>query len=314
MIFVLERITAILLMAVLIFNLTQRRRTGGEQKRYASLFLSLPFLMFFLGILIVKRFRLGPWFLLPAFAAGFLVFVALSRRILIFRRRCPRCGAAYPVKDVFYTDSPVCGSCVRREPPGLPESPADLPGGSPEADLPEQTVPGVPSSFSPEKIDWAAWKPAERAVIVYIVDRPRNRVLLIHKKTGLGKGKVNAPGGRLEPDETSLQAAVRECREEVGLILDPETLEKRMELHFQFTSGYALYGEAFFTDTWSGEPMETGEADPFWCDLDKLPLEKMWEDDAHWLPDALAGKKRRGFYVFDDDKMLFQKLEDPEDW
>ena len=157
-----------------------------------------------------------------------------------------------------------------------------------------------------ENIDWASWQPSERAVIIYITDRKQKKVLLIMKKKGLGKGKVNAPGGRLEKGESYLQAVIRECREEVSVT--PLHPEKRMELHFQFTNGYALYGEAFFTDAWEGEPASSDEADPFWCDLDKLPWENMWEDDRRWLPMALDGKKLRGFYVFDDDKMLSEKL------
>ena len=159
-----------------------------------------------------------------------------------------------------------------------------------------------------DNIDWASWQPDERAVVVYICDRERQKLLLIMKKKGLGKGKFNAPGGRLEPGETPLQAAIRECREEVSLT--PLAPEKRMELHFQFTSGYALYGEAFFTDSWEGEAQPSDEADPFWCDLDSLPWDNMWEDDRQWLPLALEGKKLRGFYVFDDDKMLSGKLQE----
>ena len=161
-----------------------------------------------------------------------------------------------------------------------------------------------------ENIDWDTWQPSERAVIVYITDREQGKLLLIVKKTGLGKGKVNAPGGRLEPGESPVQAAVRECQEEVSIT--PLALEKRMELHFQFTSGYALYGEAFFSGSWEGEARASAEADPFWCDLGKLPWENMWEDDRYWLPQALAGKKLRGYYVFDDDKMLSQKLVEVE--
>ena len=157
-----------------------------------------------------------------------------------------------------------------------------------------------------ENMDWASWKPDERAVIVYITDRKLQKVLLIIKKTGLGKGKVNAPGGRLEKGESFLDAAIRECQEEVSIT--PICPEKRIELHFQFTSGYALYGEAFFTDLWEGEPEASSEADPFWCDLDNLPWENMWEDDRSWLPLALAGKKLRAHYVFDEDKMLSEKI------
>ena len=159
-----------------------------------------------------------------------------------------------------------------------------------------------------DNIDWASWQPDERAVIVYITDRKQQKVLFIIKKTGLGEGKVSAPGGRLEPGESFYEAAIRECREEVGLT--PLAPEKRMELRFQFTSGYALYGEAFFTDRWEGQAQSSDEADPFWCNLDEIPWDKMWEDDRQWLPLALEGKKLRGCYVFDDDKMLFEKLEE----
>ena len=158
-----------------------------------------------------------------------------------------------------------------------------------------------------ENIDWNSWKPGERAVIVYICDRQKNKVLLINKKRGLGKGKVNAPGGRLESGESFFEAGIRECREEVSVT--PIKPVKRTELHFQFTSGYALYGEAFFTDSWEGEERPSNEADPFWCDLDKIPWDRMWEDDRAWLPMALEGKKLRGFYIFDEDKMLSEKLE-----
>ena len=157
-----------------------------------------------------------------------------------------------------------------------------------------------------DHIDWDSWRPDERGVIVYISDRKQGKLLLIMKKKGLGKGKVNAPGGRLEPGESFLEAAIRECREEVSVT--PILPEKRVELHFQFTSGYALYGEAFFTGSWEGQEKPSDEADPFWCDLDKLPWDNMWEDDRRWLPLALEGKKLRGFYVFDDDRMLSEKL------
>jgi len=160
--------------------------------------------------------------------------------------------------------------------------------------------------ISCDTIDWNSWTPDERAVIVYITDRKRGKVLLINKKRGLGKGKVSAPGGRLEKGETYLEAVIRECEEEVSIT--PESLQKRVELHFQFTSGFSMYGEAFFTDSWKGSPIESDEADPFWCDLDKLPFDKMWADDRYWLSQAIAGQKFRGFFVFDDDTLVSQKL------
>jgi 8-oxo-dGTP diphosphatase len=56
--------------------------------------------------------------------------------------------------------------------------------------------------------DWKAWKPADVATLLFIIEG--DRILLIEKKRGLGSGKVNAPGGRLEPGETAFEAAIRE--------------------------------------------------------------------------------------------------------
>ena len=163
-----------------------------------------------------------------------------------------------------------------------------------------------------EDIDWENWKPTEKGVIVYIIDEKLNRVLLIHKKTGLGTGKINAPGGRIEKGETSEEAAVRECVEEVSMT--PVNPVKRAELYFHFTSGYKLYGEAFFSYAWKGEPAESDEAGPFWCGLDELPWDEMWEDDRDWLPLTLNGKKIRGYFIFDEDNMVCEKIDEVDNF
>lgn len=150
------------------------------------------------------------------------------------------------------------------------------------------------------EIDWKTWKPTERAVLCFV--REGGSILLIHKKTGLGAGKVNGPGGRIEPGETAAEAAVRETEEETGIV--PWNVEKAAELHFQFIHGYSLHGTVFLSREYTGEMVETDEADPFWCDEGTLPWENMWEDDPLWLPAVLQGKKAKAFFIFDDDRML----------
>lgn len=150
-----------------------------------------------------------------------------------------------------------------------------------------------------EAPDWNTWTPRDRAVLLFLF-RERE-VLLIHKKRGLGMGKVNAPGGRLEPGETYEQAALREMEEETGLRVKAPV--ERAELLFAFKDGYNLYGRVFFAWEFEGEPTETPEALPFWCPVDRIPWEQMWEDDRHWLPRALEGLWVSGRFVFDEDKM-----------
>ena len=106
--------------------------------------------------------------------------------------------------------------------------------------------------------------------------------------------------------ETAEEAAVREVREEVGV--EASGLTRAGELSFQFVDGYALHGTVFFASAHTGTPHATREADPFWCPVDEIPYERMWEDDRYWLPLALEGKPFRAFFAFDGDRMLSRRI------
>ncbi len=149
-------------------------------------------------------------------------------------------------------------------------------------------------------MDWENWIPRERANLCFI--RRGGEVLLIEKKRGLGAGKVNAPGGKIEPNETALEAAIRETREEVGVT--PLSPRKHGELRFQFTDGYSLHCTVFVSYGCDGEPHETDEAKPFWVPVDSVPYERMWADDLKWLPQVLEGQCFLGDFTFDGDRML----------
>ncbi|HOS65982.1 MAG TPA: 8-oxo-dGTP diphosphatase [Candidatus Latescibacteria bacterium] len=153
-------------------------------------------------------------------------------------------------------------------------------------------------------IDWEKWAPKDRAVLTFI--RCDGRLLLIVKKRGLGQGKVNAPGGRLEPGETPEQAAVRETREEVGLT--PSGLRSVGHLDFAFMDGYSLSCCVFTADGYDGTLTETDEAAPFWCAESDIPYDRMWADDRLWIPLMLDGKAFEGRFVFDGDRMLWHRL------
>jgi 8-oxo-dGTP diphosphatase len=157
----------------------------------------------------------------------------------------------------------------------------------------------------PAPMDWTNWTPRERANLCFILQN--GHVLLIRKKRGLGAGKINAPGGRLEPNETALDAAIRETFEEVGVV--PFNPEKRGELHFQFTDGYSLHCTVFVARGCEGEPVETPEATPIWTRADAIPYHEMWADDQHWLPLMLDEKAFRGYFAFDGESMLSYHVE-----
>ena len=154
-------------------------------------------------------------------------------------------------------------------------------------------------------IDWDTWKAKDPATLVFVVKD--GRILLIRKKRGLGAGKINAPGGRLAPGETPLEAAVREVQEE--LCITPVELTYSGENLFQFVDGYSIHVHVFKAGDYEGEPTETDEASPIWSNLDAIPYEEMWEDDKLWVPLVLDGTRFYGRYLFDDDIMLDYALD-----
>lgn len=162
-----------------------------------------------------------------------------------------------------------------------------------------------PAGETRERVDGANWKPQEKGTLCFIIEN--GKILLIEKKRGLGAGKVNGPGGRIEVGETAEQGAIRETQEEVGLT--PTGMEWAGELSFQFRDGYSLHVELYRASGWTGELRETDEAKPFWCSTSEIPYGRMWADDEQWMPRLLAGEKFRGWFEFDGDRMEWFRME-----
>lgn len=153
-------------------------------------------------------------------------------------------------------------------------------------------------------IDWENWRAKDRATLVFVIQD--GRILLIDKKTGLGKGKVNGPGGKVEMGESPENCAVRECQEELGITVS--ALQYCGQHKFQFVDGYSIHVWVYKTDQFEGVPTESVEASPLWVDLDKIPYKQMWEDDEIWLPMMFRGERFVGRWVFDGDRMLDYEL------
>lgn len=153
-------------------------------------------------------------------------------------------------------------------------------------------------------IDWTTWQPVHHATLTFVVDG--DRVLLIRKKRGLGAGKINGPGGKLDAGELPEACAIRECREEVGIT--PADLWFAGENRFQFTDGYSIQVHTFVAGSYEGSPVETDEAIPFWQPMRAIPYEEMWADDRLWLPHALAGRRIDGRWIFEGDTFLDYEL------
>lgn len=132
-----------------------------------------------------------------------------------------------------------------------------------------------------------------------------DHILLAMKKRGFGAGRWNGVGGKIEAGESVEQAAIRECQEEIGVT--PGKLERVANLTFTFDGETSdIWTHTFIARDWQGEPIETEEMAPQWFAVADIPYESMWEDDKHWLPHVLDGKKVVATFLFNSDDTMAQ--------
>jgi 8-oxo-dGTP pyrophosphatase MutT (NUDIX family) len=145
-----------------------------------------------------------------------------------------------------------------------------------------------------------------------------NQVYLSKKKKGnySDSGRLNGYGGKVKRNETPKRAAVRETREEAGVVVLQKNLELVGILNFYFP--YAPKGKnwdqivnVYKVRTWKGKPGETKEMyEPQKFYQNKLPFKQMWPADKYWMRKVLEGKKLKGIFVYGKkDKVLLGKID-----
>ncbi len=108
---------------------------------------------------------------------------------------------------------------------------------------------------------------------VFIILEKDNKIFLLRRAhTGWEDGKYTLIGGHLEGNETAMQAAIREAKEEAGIIIDPEDLTFVNVNHLVTNSERIHF--TFVAKKWEGEPKnnELEKADDAqWFTKDALP-------------------------------------------
>lgn len=305
---VFTKIFDFVMIALIIINLYFRRYKDGKNKRFASILIALIFLIVYVLLITIDYTHLPFWTEYIALTIGIALIAIFHKRTWPFRLHCKKCGKRMSFDAILGRDENVCDDCFyilhperkaedekKKAPPALTEDIIE------ERCLNAQRV---------DEIPWDEWEPTERCVLTYVFDG--DKVLLILKKTGMGNGYFNAPGGHIELEETMYEAAIRETKEETGL--DVENLEERGVLRFQFKSGIRMIGYVFVTSSFSGELInECEETKPFWTKIEDIDYSTMWEDDREWLPLLLDGKKFEGWFIFDDRTMIDKKVEETDE-
>jgi 8-oxo-dGTP diphosphatase len=113
------------------------------------------------------------------------------------------------------------------------------------------------------------------------------------KKLKIGEGKLNAPGGKIEPEDKGdpRLAAVREVRQECGVRVGPTDLKQVALLHIgnQKKKGQILL-HVFMVEKFSAtfkETKELGELRPYL--FSKIDYDLLMPADRMWLADVLLG-------------------------
>ena len=135
-------------------------------------------------------------------------------------------------------------------------------------------------------------------------------VLLGEKKKGeIGTGVLSGPGGKLDPGETLEECLIRETREELEIELDPASLELVAVIDFYTADEIDFRVHTYRAGILSGDIHETADMTPKWYPLDRLPFDRMYEADRHWLPKALGGEKFRANVYYRGRAKDFDRIE-----
>jgi mutator protein MutT len=125
----------------------------------------------------------------------------------------------------------------------------------------------------------------------------QGRILLGRKKMGMGVGRWTGPGGHVEEGETIEEAAVREVKEEIDVMVD--AVKKVGILNFKSPDTPRIEAHVFVATNFEGEPAETNEMAPEWFTKETLPFMNMWPSDVYWWPHLLKNRMFVGEFEFD---------------
>ena len=101
-----------------------------------------------------------------------------------------------------------------------------------------------------------------------------NKVFAAQRGHGAWKGWWEFPGGKLEPGETSVEALIREIREELAIDIEIDRLFQTVEYDY---SDFHLSMDCFICKLCGSEPVLLEHESARWLSADEL-------ESVNWLP------------------------------
>ena len=122
------------------------------------------------------------------------------------------------------------------------------------------------------------------ATLCYI--RHAGKTLMIHrvkKQNDMHAGKWNGLGGKLEPGETPEECAIREIREESGLVASSPLLKGILTFP-AFDGIEDWYAFVFVVREFEGQLIDSREGILRWVDNSEVLDLELWEGDRIFIP------------------------------
>ena len=124
------------------------------------------------------------------------------------------------------------------------------------------------------------------ATLCYVIDKKNKSTLMIHrvkKENDYHKGKWNGLGGKFELGESPEECAIREIKEESGLIVK-DIVMKGFITFPMFDGKEDWYVFLFVTENFEGKLIDSTEGNLAWIPNEKLPEINLWDGDKIFIP------------------------------
>jgi len=122
------------------------------------------------------------------------------------------------------------------------------------------------------------------ATLCYVIDKDKTLMLFRNKKSNdVHEGKWNGLGGKFEPGETPEECAIREVKEESGLVIKNPLLKGFITFPM-FDGKKDWYVFLFTINNFSGKLIDSREGKLEWIPNNKLLELNLWDGDRIFIP------------------------------